>query len=218
LEPEARNLNLESPNLSSLIHRLGSIVEPLSLAALFPKDQPLEVELGSGDGSFLAGYARLHPDRNFIGVERLLGRLRKLDRKGLRGGLINLRLVRIEASYFLEYLVPRNSVSVLHVYFPDPWPKRRHRIKRLINARFIGLAAQALTPQGTVYLRTDDRDYFAQMARVFEGSPLFRPVATPDPLAALVTDFERDFQLRGVDTLRAAYQRCGSAPGPLKHR
>ncbi|HEX4646217.1 MAG TPA: tRNA (guanosine(46)-N7)-methyltransferase TrmB, partial [Verrucomicrobiae bacterium] len=75
--------------MNSVIFRLTSIIERLDPARLFPRDQPLEVELGSGDGSFLANYARLRPDRNFLGVERLLGRLRKLDRKCARGGLTN---------------------------------------------------------------------------------------------------------------------------------
>jgi tRNA (guanine-N7-)-methyltransferase len=115
------------PEIPSLIYPLASILERLEPAKLFPKPQPLEVELGSGDGSFLAQYAARHPERNFIGVERLLGRLRKLDRKGRRAGLTNLRGVRIESAYFLEYLLPSHAASVLHVYFPDPWPKRRHR-------------------------------------------------------------------------------------------
>ena len=89
----------------SLIYALPSIVERIDLAKLFPADQPLEVELGSGDGSFLVEYARRHAGHNFIGVERLLGRIRKLDRKGRRAGLTNLRGVRIESSYFLEYLL-----------------------------------------------------------------------------------------------------------------
>ncbi|MGA2863827.1 MAG: hypothetical protein ABSF95_05010, partial [Verrucomicrobiota bacterium] len=72
------------PEIPSLIYPLASILERLEPAKLFPKPQPLEVELGSGDGSFLAQYAARHPERNFIGVERLLGRLRKLDRKGRR--------------------------------------------------------------------------------------------------------------------------------------
>src|SRR5512135_1327009 len=89
----------------SLIYRLPSILERLKLAELFPRPQPLEVELGCGDATFLVDYARRHPERNYIGVERLLGRLRKLDRKGGRAGLANLRGVRIESSYFLEYLL-----------------------------------------------------------------------------------------------------------------
>src|SRR5947209_15723639 len=88
----------------SLIYRLPSILQRLELGNVFAKAQPLEVELGSGDGSFLVERARLHPQSNFIGVERLLGRLRKLDRKAWRAGLVNLRCVRIESAYFLEYL------------------------------------------------------------------------------------------------------------------
>src|SRR5437763_13423492 len=126
----------------NLIVELPSIIERLEPATIFPKVQPLEVELGCGDASFLLNYAARHPERNFIGVERLGGRIRKLDRKGRRAGLTNLRGVRIESSYFLEYLLPRHSVDALHVYFPDPWPKRKHRRHRLINERFPGLAHQ----------------------------------------------------------------------------
>jgi tRNA (guanine-N7-)-methyltransferase len=191
----------------NLIYTVPSIVERLNLSSVFPSDQPLEVELGSGDGSFLVEYARLHPGHNFIGVERLLGRMRKLDRKGRRAGLTNLRGVRIESSYFLEYLLPPGSAVALHIYFPDPWPKRKHRRHRLINERFPMLAREALAPGGMVYLRTDDQDYFNQMVTVFAPCQDFRPVETGDELATLLTDFEKDFQARGVKTLRAAYQR-----------
>src|ERR1043166_9674539 len=112
--------------LSSLLYAIPSIVKRIDLAALFQKSQPLEIELGCGDGSFLVEYARRHPEHNFIGVERLLGRIRKLDRKGRRAGLTNLRGVRIESMYFLEFLLPPRSAIALHIYFPDPWPKRKH--------------------------------------------------------------------------------------------
>ena len=101
---------------STLIYRLTSIIDPLDPAKWFPHSQPLEVELGSGDGTFIAQYAQRRPDRNFLGVERLLGRLRKLDRKGLRAGLANLRLVRIEASYLLEYLLPDYFAQMTAVF------------------------------------------------------------------------------------------------------
>jgi len=190
----------------SLLHELPSILQRIELTKVFPKTQPVEVELGSGDGSFLVEYAALHPEHNFIGVERLLGRIRKMDRKGLRLGLTNLLGVRIESSYFLEYLLPANSARALHVYFPDPWPKRKHRRHRLINERFPTLARQALAPGGMVYLRTDDQNYFAQMAEAFAASSQFRPVATPEELARLHTDFEKDFEAQGIKTLRAAYE------------
>jgi len=197
-------LNVELPQVPSAIIPLESIVQRLDPAKLFSKSQPLEIEMGSGDGSFLAQYAAAHRDHNFIGVERLLGRIRKLDRKSQRLGLGNLRVARIEAAYFLEYLLPRKSAEALHIYFPDPWPKRKHRKNRLINARFPQLAQGALAPGGQVYLRTDDLDYFTQMKSVFGSCPAFREIPMPDALTEVLTDFERGFLKRGVQTLRFA--------------
>ena len=188
--PPAARSSPRAPCLS-LILPLTSIIDRLEPAKLFPHPQPLEVELGSGDGTFIARYAERIPDRSFLAVERLLGRLRKIDRKGQRAGLANLRLVRIEASYLLEYLLPPESVHALHVYFPDPWPKRKHRKHRLVNERFTELAAQALRPGGTVYLRTDDQDYFAQMTSVFAANSGFLLAETPADLAGMITEIGR---------------------------
>jgi len=191
----------------SLLVELTSITEHLQPGRIFPKPQPLEVELGCGDASLTVAYAALHPERNFLGVERLLGRLVKLDKKGRRLGLTNLRGLRIESAYLLEWLLPPQSVSVLHVYFPDPWPKKKHRRHRLINERFPALAHQVLQPLGKVFLRTDDADYFGQMGEVFAADKRFQPSNTPAELAAVMTDFEKDFNAAGIPTLRAAYQR-----------
>jgi tRNA (guanine-N7-)-methyltransferase len=201
-----------SDRSASLIYDLPSIIDRVELAKLFLKPQPLEVELGCGDASFLVEQARRHPQRNFIGVERLLGRLRKLDRKGGRAGLTNLRGVRIESAYFLEYLLPPQSVSVLHIYFPDPWPKKKHRKHRLINERFPGLVRTALAQRGAVYLRTDDEDYFKQMTLVFGADRNFGQIETPVELAELRTDFENEFRERGIRTLRAAYRLKSQLP------
>lgn len=191
----------------NLIYELPSILDRIEIAKLFRAVQPLEVELGCGDGSFLVNYSQLHSERNFIGVERLAGRIKKVDRKGRRLGLTNLRGVRIESTYLLEYLLPKESVSALHIYFPDPWPKRKHWGNRMVNERFPGLAAQALASGGIVYLRTDDQSYFEQMVAVFGSSELFRPVETPGELTAIITDFESEFNQRGIPTNYAAYQR-----------
>jgi tRNA (guanine-N7-)-methyltransferase len=190
----------------NLIYQLPTILKPLNVAELFPKRQPLEVELGCGDASFLVEYARRTPGHNFIGVERLLGRLQKLDRKGRRAELNNLRGVRIESSYFLQYLLPQGSTGALHIYFPDPWPKKKHHRHRLINAQFPALASAVLTPGGLVFLRTDDKEYFTQMTEVFSAAKEFVEVETSMALAELTTDFERDFNAQGIPTLRAAYQ------------
>ena len=189
-----------------MLYNLPTILERLDLSQLFDAARPLEVELGCGDASFIAEYARRHPETNFIGVERLLGRIQKLHRKGSRLGLANLRGVRIESSYFLQWLLPPHSARALHIYFPDPWPKKKHRKHRLINESFPALARTTLQPGGTVYLRTDDADYFQQMNEVFEAAQEFKRIETPPVLAEIVTDFEHDFNAQGIPTLRAAFQ------------
>lgn len=193
-------------DLTNLVYEFKSIVEPMDLGELFPVAQPLEVELGCGDASFLAEYARRHPVTNFLGVERLLGRIKKLDRKGRLAGLTNLRGVRIESAYFLQYLLPAQCAVAVHIYFPDPWPKKKHHRHRLINAAFPALARRVLQPGGVVYVRTDDQDYFTQMTEVFGAATEFEAVATPAELAGVLTDFERDFQAQGIPTLAAAYR------------
>ena len=192
--------------MDNLLVNLRTILEPLKLAELFLLPQPLEVELGCGDASFLVEYARRNPRTNFIGVERLLGRIQKLDKKGRRTELTNTRGVRIESAYFLEYLLPPHSASALHIYFPDPWPKKKHRRHRLISESFPALARKALAPGGTVFLRTDDLNYFQQMTEVFAAAQEFSKVETPASLAEITTDFERDFNAAGIPTQRGAYQ------------
>ncbi len=189
------------------IHKPASWLERLDLRTMFGREAPLEVELGSGDGSFLLAWAARHPDRDFIGVERLLGRIRKLDRKCQRQGLTNVLGLRIEASYCVEYLLPPGTASAIHIYFPDPWPKRRHHKNRLISGRFGALVREALKPGAPVHLRTDNTDYFAQMRAVFDACPGLSRVETPAELAVVLTDFERDFVAAGIPTQRASYLR-----------
>lgn len=195
-----------APAQVSLLIDLESIINPIDVNKQFLRPQPLHVELGAGDGSFIVKFAAQHPELNLLGVERLLGRLRKIDRKGQRAGLGNLRGLRIEASYFLEYLLPKKSVAALHVYFPDPWPKRKHHKNRLINEHFPELAKAVLVAGGEVFLRTDDADYFGQMTRVFEAAKFFVRMETPESLMNVITDFERNFTARGVKTLRSAWK------------
>ncbi len=198
--------NTQHATRSTLLHEFRTILQPLNLADHFPTPQPLEVELGCGDGSFIVEWARRNPKRNFLGVERLLGRIRKPDKRGRRLGLTNLSLVRIEIGYFLEYLLPPASTDAIHVYFPDPWPKVKHAKNRLINERFNALARRALKPGGVVHLRTDHVDYFAQMLTVFRADNSFTEVETPADLAAVTTDFEREFNAKGIPANRTSWR------------
>ena len=192
---------------ASYLYPLTSLTERLDWAVVFGSNHPVEVDLGCGDAAFLLQYAAQHPERNVLGVERLLGRIRKLERRARRAQLANARGLRVECGYAVQYLLPPESVTAFHVYFPDPWPKKRHHKNRMINAAFPGLMQQALVPGGVVYLRTDHEDYFAQMLEVFRAHAGFQAVATPDELESVLTDFEKGFSAQGILTRRAAFQR-----------
>jgi tRNA (guanine-N7-)-methyltransferase len=129
-------------------------------SAIFAADRPLEVDLGCGDGKFLLEMAGHHPDRNFLGVERLLGRVRKVCKKAGKQNLENLKVLRLESRYVVEWLLAPASVSRLHLLCPDPWPKARHHRRRLIQEDFLNAVVRVLEPGGEFLFKTDHDEYF----------------------------------------------------------
>ena len=190
----------------ALLHDFQSITEPLRLEELFTQPQPTELEIGCGDGGFLFEYAQRHPERNFLGVERLLGRVRKLSKRGQHAGMNNLRLLRIEARYVLDYLLPERAFSAVHIYFPDPWPKDKHARHRLIQPDFLPSIRRILAPDGVLYLRTDAPLYFEQMQNTFRDAEGFAEESTPAALSEITTEFERQWLAEGKRTHYAAYR------------
>lgn len=182
------------------------IRECLDLDWIFPSKQPTELELGSGDGAFILHAAEKNPHHNFIATERLLGRLRKIDRLASRANLHNLRAVRHEISYLIRYLIPESSIHRIHVYFPDPWPKKRHARLRLIRPPFTRWVARVLEPGGCLFTRTDDLAYAEQIRLVFAGDPEFHPIPTPLALSEFKTEFENQWNKMGIPTNYAAFQ------------
>lgn len=196
---------MDSVSEDSRLISTDNITQEWDLTGLFPQPQPVHLELGSGDGSFLLQHAEKHPELNHIGVERLLGRLRKIDRKATRRQLRNIRLIRLEASYVMAYLIPESTISSLHVYFPDPWPKRKHHRRRLIQDTFALTASRILVPNATIHLRTDNEDYFKQMTEVFDRNPHYEPCETELGLLEIQTDFERFFREQGCEVHVQSY-------------
>ncbi len=186
---------------------------PLDLREIFPlrPGLPLELDLGCGDGQFLVSMAKLFPERNFIGVERLLGRIRVSSRKAARLGVENLRLLRVESHYLVQYLLPPASVDVIHVMCPDPWPKRRHQHNRLVQTAFLDVVHTALRPGGELRLTTDDAPYFAHMRGVFRGHLGFREEFWEPGPEYPQTDFEQMFRAKGLPMYRALLRKVERA-------
>lgn len=171
--------------------------------------RPLEIDLGCGDGTFVAGMAARFPERNFLGVERMLGRVGKTLRKIENGRLGNARILRLESSYTVAWLLPRASVSRLHLLCPDPWPKKKHAERRLVNQdEFLDGLTRILAPGGEFLLKTDDRPYFEDALASLEKRPhQFTRLDWPDDAFFYqTTDFERGWLNLGRSINRARWQ------------
>lgn len=152
----------------------------LEKSQIFDEERPLEVDLGCGDGGFLLGMAAHYDAHHFLGVERLLGRVRKVCKRAQRENLSNLKVLRLESRYTLEWLLPPNSVHRLHLLCPDPWPKVRHHRRRLIQPNFLEAALQALEPGGEFLFKTDHDEYFEHSLEVVNEFGKFQQLAWPE--------------------------------------
>ena len=170
---------------------------------MFPRPATFEVDIGSGEGAFLLAMARRYPERNFLGIERLLGRVRKVCRAIARENLTNARVVRIEIAYALRYLLPLGTVSVAHVSFPDPWPKRYHQRRRLVQDGFMEALHNILADGGELRVKTDDEPYFRWMEKTFERARGYQRVEWVEEPDYPITDFERRFLAQGLPIYRA---------------
>lgn len=131
-----------------------------SVFDLFATRAPLEIEIGSGRGRFLLHRAAAHPDRNFLGIDYRWRFLREGVERAERRGLTNLLFFKAEAEEVVPHLVPEESIEVFHIYFPDPWHKRKHKKRRLLTPAFFKLLHRRLKPGGALELATDNFDYF----------------------------------------------------------
>jgi tRNA (guanine-N7-)-methyltransferase len=151
----------------------------LEFAAIFGRSAPIVLEIGFGNGDSLLAQAREHPELDFVGIEvhapgvgHLLGAI-------AREGLGNLRVIREDAVTVLEQAIPAGSLERIQVFFPDPWPKKRHHKRRLIQTELVGRLAEVLRPGGTLHLATDWADYAEHMRAVLEAESRLENAAGP---------------------------------------
>ncbi len=173
-------------------------------ALLEPRARPLVLEIGSGMGETTAAIAAAQPETDFIAVEvhgpGVGSLLKRIDEQGLK----NLRVIRHDAVEVLEHMIADASLAGLHLFFPDPWPKKRHHKRRLVQPPFAALAARKLAPGGYLHAATDWPDYAAQMAEVLDAEPmLVRAAARERP----ATKFEQRGVKLGHEVRDLVYRR-----------
>jgi tRNA (guanine-N7-)-methyltransferase len=209
-----RRERLPLEQLAPFLLPVADTPTPLSWPAVFGNDHPVEIEVGFGKGLFLLTAARACPEINFLGIEivrkyQLFTATRLAKRQ-----VGNVRLACGDArTFFRDYLAPA-SVQGVHVYFPDPWWKKRHHKRRLFTAEFSRECERILRPGGMLYVVTDVEEYFGTITALIGQSTQFRPVPMPGPREPshdldYLTNFERKFRKEGRPIFRATYS------GPL---
>ncbi len=162
----------EALNLSSYLH-LPSLGRPLNWREIFGNDRPVELEIGCGNGRFLALHAPQHPQTNFIGIEISAKYAVLAAQRIAKYKIPNVKISAADANPFLDERVPDESLSAVHIYFSDPWPKRRHARRRVFQYHFLDRLADALIPGSPLYIRTDVDWYFADIVTLVAEHPSF---------------------------------------------
>jgi tRNA (guanine-N7-)-methyltransferase len=181
---------------------------PFDAAEFFGRRAPLEVEIGSGKARFLIASAREHPARDFLGVERSLSYYRICRERVERSGLGNAGVVRADGRLFVETALAPGSVSAFHVYFPDPWPKKKQKKRRLLDGIFFELVGSRLEPGGTLRIATDHPDYGRSLGPLLETVPALERLDWTSLPAPPPTHYELKYSKEGRPIWRFAARRA----------
>ena len=174
---------------------------PIEFAKIFSNARPVEMEIGTGKGTFLLERAAARPEINFLGLEWARVYCKYAADRFRRAGVTNVRMLRTDASQFVARCLPDSSIFRLHIYFPDPWPKKRHRSRRLVQPTFVEQVRRILTPGGQLIIVTDHREYFEQIRAVLTDAPSLAVIPMPRMSSKdgeiVGTNFERKYIAQG---------------------
>jgi tRNA (guanine-N7-)-methyltransferase len=176
----------------------------LDVAELFGNRQRVVLEIGSGKGRFLISGATEQPDANFIGIEKSLHYHRVIRDRVVKRGLTNIRLINHDAFLVLRDMLPDASIDEIHIYFPDPWPRKREQKRRIIRAEVLGEMRRVLVPRGEGIYVTDHREYYEAAAPVIEQffrSERHVPQAGDPPR----TNYEAKFRQEGREIFEVRF-------------
>jgi tRNA (guanine-N7-)-methyltransferase len=193
-------------------------IEPMvDFAAIFGNDRPVEMEIGCGKGGFLLDQARAHAERNYFGVEWANKYFRYAADRMRRWGVPNVRLIRTDAGYLVGQKLPPASLAALHIYHPDPWPKKRHHKRRLFKPDFVEAAVRALQPGARWAIQTDHAEYLQIIHSLLTDRPELEPTDFADPEygtpdVGTETNFEVKYLREGRDIHRLAFRKIVACP------
>jgi tRNA (guanine-N7-)-methyltransferase len=185
--------------------------QPLDLDAVFGRHAPTVLEIGFGMGETTAAIAQAHPECNYLGIEVHSPGVGSLLKSIGERGLTNVRIVQHDAVPVIECMVAPGSLAGVHIFFPDPWPKKRHHKRRLIRPPFVHMLASCLAPEGYLHLATDWEDYAQQMLDVLNREPLLVntvPDYAPRPVHRPLTKFEQRGRKLGHPVWDLVYRRA----------
>ncbi len=186
--------------------------ESVDFSAMFGNTNPVELEIGCGKGGFLLRRAQQHPERNFLGLEWANPYFKFAVNRMARWGLFNVRIMRADAKHFVIHRLPAGCLSAIHVYHPDPWPKKRHHKRRLFTQDFVEAVERVLSPGGCMAVQTDHQEYFQQIKQVLAAAPTLEAIAFDESLygeghAGPGTNFEVKYEREGRTIYRIAVRR-----------
>ena len=179
----------------------------------FTEDKLRELDLGCGNGSYICQLAHAFPEREFIAVDIMIGRLRSLQAKCQQQQINNISIVRSNAWNLVDFHLPDNCLDRVHVLCPDPWPKKKHYANRLLFTEFISRLINKIKPGGCLHLGTDYKPYFEQM---LNQTNLLSQVKENDSLMTEIkqfkTDFEMNFNEQGIEVMHKTWEIMKSNP------
>lgn len=200
-------------DLSPYLRTVDELPRPFDQRRLFERAAPLEVELGSGKGLFIQTAAAEFPDRNFLGIEVIGKYAQHAAARLAKHGLTNAMMVRGDGLPVFRELLPTAGVAAVHVYFPDPWWKKRHRKRRVMNDAFARDVVRILPSGGQLHFWTDVKEYFDNALAMLAGHPeLQGPLTVAERPAEHTLDyrthFERRMRLHDKPVYRSQYIRA----------
>ena len=212
-----RNVKIEAPELRLDPHQL---LESVDWKRIFGRPGPVEIEIGIGKGRFLLAAAATRPEVLHLGIEWANKYLRIAEVRAAKRGLENVRFVRVDARELVHRAIPSATISAYYLFYPDPWPKKRHLKRRFIQTPTADHLGRTLVANGRLHVSTDHEEYWESIEQVldehpaFERLPAFGDAPFPLPVDAPLTNYEIKYRIEGRRRFRASWKRRAEASHP----